>query len=237
MSSPHVSIILPCYKEEGHLLESVHELLKVAKGFEFSFELIFVEDGSPDKTAIELRKLEPTIPNAKFIYHDRNRGRGAALKTGFKAATGQIVGYIDIDLEISPLYIVDMIEALKTCDVAIGKRTYFYQFTFQAVYRNILSKGYRGVSKFFLNHPYSDTETGFKFFKKTAVEPFFDEIENDHWFWDTEFMTLAHINRLSVVEIPVHFVRNEKKISTVQPMRDSLIYVKELFKYRKKLKK
>jgi glycosyltransferase involved in cell wall biosynthesis len=237
MSHPQVSIILPCYKEEEHLIESVHELLKAARSFEFSYELVFVEDGSPDNTKAELKKLEKSLPNAKFFYHERNKGRGAALKTGFKGTSGDIVGYIDIDLEINPLYIVDMVDALKSCDVAIGKRKYFYQFSFRAVYRNVLSRGYRGLSKFFLHHPYSDTETGFKFFRRNAVLPFFEKIENDHWFWDTEFMTLAHIHKLSVAEIPVQFVRNEKKKSTVNTIRDSLIYLRELYKYRKKLKK
>jgi glycosyltransferase involved in cell wall biosynthesis len=236
MSHPLVSIILPCYKEEKHLLESVQELLKVARGYNFTYEFIFVEDGSPDKTAAELKKLEPSLSNSKFIYHERNKGRGAAIKSGYKAASGDIIGYIDIDLEVSPLYISDLVDALKLTDVAIGKREYFYKFTFQAVLRNILSLGYRRLSKFILHHPYTDTETGYKFFHKKSVEPFFDKIENDHWFWDTEFMIMVYKHDLSVSEIPVKFVRNEKKPSTVNPMRDSLIYFRELLKYRKKLK-
>lgn len=237
MSIPQVSIILPCYKEENHLEESVHELVKAARGFGFTYEFIFVEDGSPDNTKAGLLKLESWLPNSKFVYHNRNRGRGAALKTGYKAASGDIIGYIDIDLEISPLYIIDMVDALEKTDIAIGKREYFYKFHFKSIFRNILSKGYRAISKFLLKHPYTDTETGFKFFKRKAVEPFFDKIENDHWFWDSEFMILAHQHGLSVTEIPVRFVRNEIKPSTVKPVRDTITYMKELLNYRKKLKK
>ena len=70
---------------------------------------------------------------AKFIYHPSNKGRGAAIKSGFNEAEGEIIGYIDVDLEVSPLYISDMVEALQTHDVAVGKRNYFYQFRLKRI--------------------------------------------------------------------------------------------------------
>ena len=82
------------------------------------------------------------------------------------AAEGEIIGYIDIDLEVSPLYISDMVDALKTNDVAVGKRDYFYQLSFRSLLRNFLSKGYHLLSKQLLKYPYTDTEVGYKFFKK-----------------------------------------------------------------------
>ena len=237
MTPPLVSIILPCYKEEHHLSQSVIELQKVARGFDFPYEFIFVEDYSPDTTAVILKKLEESLPHAKFVYHDRNKGRGAAIKSGFQAASGDIIGYIDIDLEVSPLYIPNMIEALKTCDVAIGRRSYYYQLSVQSLLRNSLSHLYRRLSRRYLKHPFTDTEAGYKFFWKTAVLPFFDQIENDHWFWDTEFMVMAHRHQLTVEELPVEFVRNNKKLSTVKPVKDSLVYISELRRYHSKLKK
>ncbi len=237
MSKPFVSIILPCYKEERHLLESIHELSKVAKGFDFTYEFIFVEDFSPDKTAIQLKRLESTLQHSKFIYHSHNKGRGASIKSGFNKAEGDIIGYIDVDLEVSPLYISDMVEALQTHDVAVGKRNYFYQLTFKSIFRNFLSKGYHVLSKRLLKYPYSDTEAGYKFFKKESVFPFFNQIENNHWFWDTEFMAKVYIHNLKVIEIPVEFIRNDKKQSTVKPIRDSFTYLRELFKNKKRLSK
>jgi glycosyltransferase AglD len=217
------------------LEESIDEILQVANGFTFPYELIFVEDYSPDGTAKILKKLESILPHSKFIYHDFNKGRGAAIKSGFDAASGDIIGYIDIDLEVSPLYITHMIDALKTHEVVIGKRSYYYQLTLQSLMRNGLSHLYRRLSKLYLRHPYTDTEVGYKFFKREAVEPFFHEVQNDHWFWDTEFMTLVHRHHLKVIELPVEFIRNNKKPSTVKPFKDSVIYLKELIRYRKRL--
>ncbi|MBS1637225.1 MAG: glycosyltransferase family 2 protein [Bacteroidetes bacterium] len=237
MTTPLVSIILPCYKEEEHLLHSIDELLKVARGFDFPYELIFVEDYSPDMTAVILKKLESTLTNARFIYHSGNKGRGAAIKSGFEAARGDIIGYMDVDLEVSPLYIADMVDALQTYDVVVGKRSYYYQLSLQSVLRNSLSHFYRRLSRYYLKHPFTDTEAGYKFFRKKAVLPFFDHIENNHWFWDTEFMTMVHRHKLKVLELPVEFVRNNKKQSTVKPVKDSIVYISELKRYRKKLRK
>lgn len=237
MQPPLVSIILPCYKEDGHLLQSIDELLQVAKSFDFSFELIFVEDYSPDTTALILKKLETTLPSSRFIYHPINKGRGAAIKSGFEAASGKIIGYIDIDLEVSPRYISQMVEALKTYDVVIGKRSYYYQLSLQSLIRNSLSHAYRKLSRYYLKHPFADTEVGYKFFRREKVLPFFHEVKNDHWFWDTEFMTLVHRHHLKVLEVPVEFIRNNKKPSTVKPVKDSIAYLGELMRYKKRLKK
>lgn len=237
MQAPLVSIILPCYKEDGHLLQSIDELLQAAKSFSFSYELIFVEDYSPDTTAQVLKKLESSMPASKFIYHQANKGRGAAIKSGFEAASGDIIGYIDIDLEVSPRYIAQMVEALKTYDVVIGKRSYYYQITLQSLFRNSLSHAYRKLSRFYLKHPFTDTEVGYKFFRRSKVLPFFHEIENNHWFWDTEFMTLVHRHHLKVLEVPVEFIRNNKKPSTVKPVKDSIAYLSELRHYKKRLRK
>lgn len=232
---PHVSVILPCFREGEHLNQSIADLLQISKSFDFTFELIFVEDGSPDNTKEILKKFESTLSNSRFIFHEKNRGRGAAIKSGYELAQGNIVGFIDIDLEISPKYIAEMIRALDNHDVAVAKRDYFYKMNFQSILRNILSKGYRKLCKLVLHHPYSDTESGFKFFKKTSVAAFFSHIENDHWFWDTEFMMQSHLHQLKVAEIPVEFIRSSKKTSTVKPLKDSIIYFLELLRYKRKL--
>src|SRR4051812_32734685 len=100
MSSKFVSIILPCYNEAGHLKKSVRLLVDESKNFNFPFEFIFVEDKSTDATRDLLKKMEAGMKNARFVYHMENKGRGGAVKTGFSVAKGDLVGFIDIDLEI-----------------------------------------------------------------------------------------------------------------------------------------
>lgn len=237
MSSDFVSIILPCYNEAGHLEKSIKILGIETGNFNFDYEFIFVEDKSKDNTRELLKKLEPNIKNAKFVYHETNKGRGAAVKSGFEVAKGNIIGFIDIDLEVSPRYIVQFVEALKTYDVAIGNRKYFSDSVFRALLRDTVSNYYSALNRKILKHSYADTEAGYKFFRKEPLTEFFKSPSNDHWFWDTEFMMYCFSKNLKVAEIEVDFLRDQTKKSTVNVITDSFYYLQELLKYRKKLKK
>jgi glycosyltransferase involved in cell wall biosynthesis len=236
MNGKTVSIILPCYNEAEHLVNSIRVLTERSLAFKFEYEFIFVDDKSTDKTREILKKLELSFGNSQFIYHDVNKGRGGAVKSGFKAAKGELIGFIDIDLEVSPRYIIEFVEALENNDVVIGNRKYYSKTVVMAVVRNFLSNSYRSLNKRILKHSFQDTEVGYKFFRKEAVEAFFKEETNDHWFWDTEFMMYCFRNKLRVAEIDVEFLRDNTKKSTVNVISDSFHYFKELMKYKRKLK-
>lgn len=236
MNSNTVSIILPCYNEAEHLKHSVEVLTEHSLDFKFQYEFIFVCDKSTDTTKEILKEFEGSIKDAKFIYHEKNKGRGAAVKSGFAIAKGDIVGYIDIDLEVSPRYINSFVESLATNDVVIGNRKYYSKTVLRAIIRNFLSDAYRSLNKKILKHCYHDTEVGFKFFKREKLKPFFMEKSNDHWFWDTEFMMYCFRNKLKVKEIEVEFLRDNTKQSTVKVISDTIHYFKELIKFNRKLK-
>ena len=236
MSSKFVSIILPCYNEAGHLEKSIRLLVEESKKFNFPFEFIFVEDKSTDTTRAHLQRMEHEFKDAQFIYHKENKGRGAAVKTGFSAAKGDLIGFIDIDLEIGPRFIVQFVEALESNDVAIGNRKYYSDSVVRALIRDTMSSCYRALNKKILKHSYSDTEAGYKFFRKEAMAGFFNSPSNDHWFWDTEFIMYCFNKKLKVIEIDVDFLRDHEKKSTVKILKDSFYYLKELLKYKKQLK-
>jgi len=236
MNSKLVSIILPCYNEAGHLEKSILLLVEESKNFTFPFEFIFVEDKSTDTTRELLKKMEPYLKNAQFVYHNENKGRGAAVKTGFSVAKGNIIGFIDIDLEIGPRYIAQFVEALTDNDVAIGNRKYYSDSVVRALIRDSLSNWYRALNKKILKHSYSDTEAGYKFFRREALTDFFKTPSNDHWFWDTEFIMYCFNKKLKVMEIDVEFLRDHGKRSTVKVISDSIYYLKELLKYKRQLK-
>ena len=237
MSTELVSIILPCYNEAGHLEKSIRLLTEESKNFHFPFEFIFVEDKSCDNTRDLLKKIEPEFKNNQFIYHSENKGRGAAVKSGYAAARGNMVGFIDVDLEISPKYIPQFVEALKSCDAAIGNRKYYSDSVTRALIRDTLSNLYSSLNKKILKHSFSDTEAGYKFFRKESLKSFFENPSNDHWFWDTEFIMHCFNNNLKVQEINVNFLRDHDKKSTVKVISDSVYYLKELLKYKRGLKK
>lgn len=225
------SLILPCFNEEGLLTESVRRIQKVLKTSRFTYEIIFVDDKSSDTT--------PDIIQAtgmKALFHKTNQGRGKSVVDGIWAAKGEIVGYIDIDCEVSPVYIPYMVSLIhdKHADVVIGKR--FYRTTPGSLVREVLSRGYQWVSDIMIGTGGLDTETGYKFFSRKKIVPILKEASHPGWFWDTEIMVYAKRAGLRIVEVPVLFLRRFDKKSSVNIVRDTIEYVIQLIRFRKSLR-
>jgi glycosyltransferase involved in cell wall biosynthesis len=192
-----------------------------------------VDDKSADNTSAEIKKLQQQYPFIVSLFHERNKGRGAAVKTGIEASQGAVVGFMDIDMEISPIYLSQMMKAMDSgCDVVTIKRRYEWSSSAFIAYRHFLSIGYKRLSKFVLGIPYEDTETGFKFFKRDPLMEIIKHSKFDGWFWDTEIMVLAWKNKLNVVEIDGAFVRRTDKVSSVNGIRDSFVYIIDLLKFK-----
>ncbi len=109
--NPIVSIIIPCYNEEEVLLACHSRLMQVFEGYDDSqFELIYVNDGSSDRTEELLRYLHDAYSHTRVVMLSRNFGHQAAVTAGLTAASGQCVVIIDADLQDPPEVILQMIE-------------------------------------------------------------------------------------------------------------------------------
>jgi len=231
-----LSVIIPCYREEPHLAASVQTLSAVLDRTRCAYELIFVDDRSPDGTRDVIEEVCRGRENARYIFHERNMGRGGAFKTGFKEARGRIAGFVDIDLEVGAHYIPPLVRLIEDgdCDVATGNRHYLLSQT-EGWVRHVLSQGYRMLCGFFLNFGVKDSETGCKFFRRDACREAVLGSASDGWFWDTEVMARAALANLRITEMPVLFLRRFDKASTVRIVRDSFDYMVELYRFRRRV--
>ncbi len=235
--SPELSVVIACYQEEGHLHESVRELVATLDASGVSYELVFLDDCSRDNTAAIVRELVAKLPQARAVYHAQNVGRGGTVSEGFRLARGRIVGFLDIDLEVHCRHIPRMLAAINAgADGATAYREYSVGVSWNGFVRHVLSQGYRWVVGLFLRLPYRDTETGFKFFVRERVLPVLDETRDRGWFWDTEIMVLAHRAGLRITEVPCPFVRRGDKQSTVRVFRDTWRYMVALRAFRRRLR-
>ncbi len=228
-----ISLIIACYNEELLLEESVQQVLEVLESTCWTYELIFVDDCSQDRTRDIILDLVQKYPSKKFryLFHEHNHGRGRTVVDGFRMASGNVVGYIDIDLEVHARYIPSMVTAISHgADIATAYRV--YKVDPRIFHRFVLSRGYIHLVQGLLNISLQDTETGFKFFRRDKLIPVLELVKDEGWFWDTEIMAIASILGYQIVEIPCLFLKRFDKKSSVNVVKDTLDYIQKLWTFR-----
>ena len=230
MAAIDISIVIACYNEEPILAQSVARVREAMACSRFSYELIFIDDASSDSTPATIAALVNETTSDRALYHTENVGRGGTVAEGIRHARGRYVGFIDIDLEVPAHYIAPLVDALCAgAQVATGNR--IYKLHPAILHRAILSRGYNLLVKLLLRVALRDTETGYKFFNRSAILPVVEQIRENGWFWDTEIMVRAARSGLAIVEIPVLFSRRRDKRSSVHLFRDSCYYLRKLWRF------
>jgi glycosyltransferase involved in cell wall biosynthesis len=235
---PDFSLILACYKEEAHLAASIQEIIDVLDLSKYRYEIIMVDDCSPDGTRDLIKKIikKHKNKNIKALFHEKNLGRGGAVTTGIRAAEADIVGYIDADIEVSPVYIPYCVNKVAVGnDVVIGMRVYKIN-NLRGAARNFTHWFYLQLVRHLVGVKFlHDTETGYKFFPRDKILPILDKCENSHWFWSTEVVAHAFILDYKFVQVPCLYMSKEK--TTVKVVIDSFLYFKSLIKFVRREKK
>ncbi len=237
-AAPFLSVVLACYNEEEILVESFAEIRDTLHDFGRPFEIIFVDDVSRDRTRDLIRSIVADNPglDLRVLLHERNQGRGATVSDGFRVARGEVVGYLDVDLEVHSRYIPSLVRAIENgADVATVRRIYAFQV--RSLDRYFMSRGYSSLVRRLLGVELHDTETGFKFFRRQPLLPVIDAIRDPGWFWDTEFMVRAARRGLRIEEVPGAYIRRGDKTSTVRGLSDSLAYFAKLVAFRRELRR
>lgn len=232
-----LSLVLACYNEGPTLADSVKKILGILNLSKLTYEVIFIDDRSSDDTPQLIKKLVKKDPlRLKDFFHEKNMRRGATVTEGIKRAKGIVVGYIDVDCEVSPVYIPEMVNCIleKKSDLVIGNR--IYRSSVSGVFREAMSVLYKKLANKLLDTEYLDTESGYKFFRRSKILPVLEYADNPHWFWDTQIVVVPKLMGLKIVQFPVLFIRRTEKKSTVKVFRDSLDYLVNLWRFSKKIK-
>ena len=166
---PNLSVVIPVYNE----VDTIEHIVAAVRGSEVDdLEIILVDDGSTDGTRDVLRqKIEPKV--ARVIYHERNQGKGAALRTGFAAASGDVVIVQDADLEYDPSEYPKLIEPIVSgrADVVFGSRfvggephrvLYFWH--------SVVNRFLTTLSNIFTNLNLTDMEVCYKVFRREILQ-------------------------------------------------------------------
>jgi len=227
--SVELSLVIPCYNDAGYLAESTSRIIRALDEQGIRFEMIFVEDYSADHTRALIEELVAADSRCRAVYHEVNRGRGSSFRSGAMIARGQIVGFADIDLEVHERFIADMVQAVRRgADVATGWRRIKLSLRPYDLVRHAMSIGYASLYRQLLRLPTRDPETGFKFFRKAALQELLQHATASGWFFDSEVMAYSTLLGLRLEEVPCEFIRRADKRSSVRLVRSTIQQTREL---------
>ncbi len=237
MEKPHLSVVIPCYKEAKNLSKTFPTFEKFATSQDYSVELIFVDDGSPDNSFEVLKKLTAGKDFCKIIHFKKNHGKGFVVKEGMLKAEGKFRLFADADNATPIEQANKLLKSIDSAQVAIGSRyikgAHFEQK--QPFYRILGARFLNSLFKIFIGLKIQDTQCGFKIFKEDAAKEIFARQTFARFSFDIEILAIAHYLGYKIKEVPINWHARGK--GTVSPIRDGLRFIKAIFLVRKNFKK
>lgn len=203
-----LSVILPAYNESHHIYDNLQQVCKTLSGH--NFEVIMVDDGSQDSTFEESQRVASGGCPVKSIRLDVNQGKGKALYHGFSNSSGEIIAFLDADLEIMPEYILQLWDVMRStgAEVIIGtKVNSLKSFPF---IRRVLSNMYRRLISLLFGFSLTDTQTGIKLFKREVLELSIPRLAISRFAFDIELLVAASRFGYQIAEYPVSFAYNRE---------------------------
>ena len=226
-----LSLVVPAFREEDAIASTI---ARVEAGLghlraDGGFELIVVDDGSPDETAARARSAGADV----VIDQPRNSGKGAAVRAGMLAASGRTVAFTDADLSYSPEQVEGLMRQVEAgWDVVVGSRKHTETRTLVAArrLREVGGRVINALTSAVLLGQYRDTQCGLKAFRSDVARTIFARSVVDGFAFDIEVFHLVERFRFTLLEVPVDVVNSST--STVHVVRDAGRLVRDLFRIR-----
>ena len=216
MNKIYLSVIIPAYKEEGRIGNTLLSLEEYFKDKTYQYEIIVVNDGSPDNTAKVVESYIPRVKNLRLVDNEKNCGKGFAVNCGMAQAKGEYRLFMDADNSVHISTVEDFLPQLKNgVDVVIGSIRLKSASVSEnsGWYRRALGYVAKVIIGVLAVPGISDTQRGFKLFSKRAAEVIFPLQTINRFGFDIELLVIAWVNGLKIKELPV--VWNNADGSTV----------------------
>ncbi len=199
-----LSVVIPVYNEERWVREIVRRVREVP----IPKEVILIDDCSKDGTREILKNEIAQLPDVKVLLHEKNQGKGAALRTGFSAATGTVVIVQDADLEYDPAEYPRLIQPIidGKADVVYGSRFIGDNHRVLYYWHSVANKGLTTLSNFFTNLNLTDMETCYKVFRREVIQSI--KLKSDRFGFEPEITAkIAKKKNPSwrVYEVPISY--------------------------------
>jgi glycosyltransferase involved in cell wall biosynthesis len=196
-----LSVILPARNEAHHIRANVRRVCEALAGEEL--EVVVVDDGSGDGTQAEAQAAAAEGLPVKVVRQEPNRGKGAALFRGVAESTGELVAFLDADLEIAPENVRRLADLLVSsgADVLVGSKSEGHSdFPLR---RRLLSRAFRAAVSFLFGLSVGDTQTGLKLFRREVLERVAPRMTSSRFAFDIELLVAASRFGYTIAECPV----------------------------------
>jgi glycosyltransferase involved in cell wall biosynthesis len=230
---PLLSIIIPAYNEARRLPETLPLVIKFVSAQEYSAEIVVVDNNSSDATSAIAEELGEGYEFVKVLFEPA-QGKGAAVRTGMRDASGDYLFMADADLSM-PIDEVSKFlpPKLSDYDVAIASREVDGAVRYdEPGYRHLMGRVFNLVVKLLAVPGFQDTQAGFKCFRREAALDILSKQTIDGWAFDVELLFIARKSGYRIVEVPINWYYRAN--SRINPIADAIDMFKEVIGIRVK---
>lgn len=226
-----ISVIFPAYNEEDNVERAVAAALGSFRRFFDKIEIIVVDDGSKDKTSERLDALAESTPEVVAKHHAKNRGYGAALRTGIEAAQHELIFFSDSDLQFDLDEIELLLEWIDHHDIVTGYRAK----RADPMIRKLNAWAWGTLVKTVLGVRVKDIDCAFKLFHRHVFDGY--KLESVGAMINTEILARAKQNKMTIKEVPVNHYTREVGEQTGANIKVIFKAFRELVEMHGKLRK
>jgi glycosyltransferase involved in cell wall biosynthesis len=199
-----LSVIVPAYREGKHIFDNITHLLEELSKLDATYEVVVVSDGNTDATVREARRV--SSPRVRVFHYPMNVGKGFALSLGVDQCVGELVTFIDADMELDPANIGGFIKLMESsdCDAVIGSKRHPDSQVAYPRFRRFQSWAYQMLVRTLFDLNVRDTQTGLKLFRRKVLADTLPLLAIKKFAFDLELLVVAReLGYRNICEAPI----------------------------------
>lgn len=223
MRSPHLSVIVPAYREGPRIHDNLARLITELDRLDTTYEVIVVSDGNTDETVSEAQRV--LSESLRVLSYPDNQGKGFALMHGVNNSAGELIAFIDADMELNPRSIADYLRlrSVGAYDIIVGSKRHPDSLVHYPPFRRFQSWLYQVLIRVLFDLNVRDTQTGLKLFRGEVLRAVVPLLAVKRFAFDLEVLVVARkLGFRRIIEAPVELRYRFESTTSARAVFDAL---------------